>query len=300
LLSIEQSPAHTFPSPITGTLHGGTTLTLNIFKMRTINGVPIQVTAVLATGPLNLGQVNATGTLFGPRPWTDFNHNFLPDCDLANPAAQGECGAVSGASRAITLVAQLVPGWPQLTGLTLQKPTIAGCLPVTGSVTVSSPAPAGGGVLSLSELLVSASVPSTVKIAEGATSRKFKVTTTPVVVEETGEVSATFGLTTLTVPLTARPMTVLSVSLTPSPVVGGNPVTGTVKLECKAEPAVLVELGSSNPAVADPTVPSVLVAAGSQTAPFTVNTSAVAKKTTVEITAEANGLATTKKLKVTP
>ena len=39
--------------------------------------------------PINLLVVSATRT------WTDLNGNFLPDCDLAAPQAQPECGALS-------------------------------------------------------------------------------------------------------------------------------------------------------------------------------------------------------------
>ncbi len=36
------------------------------------------------------------------RPWTDSNHNFAPDCNLMNPAANGECGPWSSAGFAST------------------------------------------------------------------------------------------------------------------------------------------------------------------------------------------------------
>jgi hypothetical protein len=193
------------------------------------------------------------------------------------------------------------PTGPQLTGLTLKKPTVAGCKPVVGTVTLSAPAPAGGLVVSLGETFASASVPASLAIPAGATSRTFKVTTAAVGVPEAGTVSATLGATTLTAPLTVRPISVLSVTLTPNPVVGGSPVGGVVKLECKAQPAaILVTLGSTNAGVAGPTVPNVLVAQGTQTAPFSVATTPVGATTKPKITATANGLTKAKPLTVTP
>jgi len=42
---------------------------------------------------------NPTNTLatVSSRSWNDSNHDFVPDCVLANPAASGECGALSNA-----------------------------------------------------------------------------------------------------------------------------------------------------------------------------------------------------------
>jgi hypothetical protein len=188
-----------------------------------------------------------------------------------------------------------------LTSLTLKKPIVAGCKPVVGTVTLSAPAPAGGAVVTLSETLASGSVPASVTIPAGATSKTFKVTTTARADAEAGTVSATYGGTTLTKPLTVRPMSVLSIPITPTTLVGGGISSGVVKLECKAGPGpILVEFGSTLPAVAGTTVPNVLIPVGVQTAPVTVTTSPVTKTTKPKITATANGLTKSKTLTVTP
>src|SRR5260370_19590151 len=32
------------------------------------------------------------------RTWNDVNHNYVPNCDLRNPAANGECGAIDNSA----------------------------------------------------------------------------------------------------------------------------------------------------------------------------------------------------------
>jgi hypothetical protein len=111
----------------------------------------------------------------------------------------------------------------------------------------------------------------------------------------------TIGGDSLTQPLTVRPMALASIALAPTSVVGGNAVAGTVKLACKAGPGdILVELGSTNAAVANPTVPSVVVPAGTQTMPFSVMTAPVATTTKPKIRGSANGVTKSKTLTVTP
>jgi hypothetical protein len=192
-------------------------------------------------------------------------------------------------------------GDPTLTSLTLKKPVVAGCKPVVGTVTLSAPAPAGGAVVTLSETLTSGSVPASITIPAGATSKTFKVTTTARGDSEAGTVSATYAGTTLTKPLTIRPMSVLSIPITPTTLVGGGISSGVVKLECKAAPGpILVEFGSTLPDVAGTTVPNALVPVGVQTAPVTVTTSPVTATKKPKITATANGLTKSKTLTVTP
>lgn len=102
-------------------------------------------------------------------------------------------------------------------------------------------------------------------------------------------------------PLTVRPMVPTAVTLSPTAVVGGQPTTGTVKLECKAGPGpVTVALSSSNDAVAHPVAPTVVVPQGVQTATFAVATNTVLAKSSATIRAAAHGVTRSKLLTANP
>jgi photosystem II stability/assembly factor-like uncharacterized protein len=188
-----------------------------------------------------------------------------------------------------------------LSDLTLKKSETAGCLSVSGTVTLSEPAPAAGIVVRLADTLAAASTPATVTIPAGATTKTFAVKTTPVALTEIGTVRATLGPVTLSRPLAVRPIGMLSVALAPTPVVGGLPVNGIAKLECKAGPGpIVVDLASTNPAVAHPTVASIVLPVGTQTGAFVVETTSVAVTTKPAIRATANGITKSKTLVVNP
>ena len=147
-----------------------------------------------------------------------------------------------------------------LASLTLSKAEVAGCKSVTGKVTLSSPAPVEGTIVTVTDTLTAATSPLPVKIPSGATTKSFVIKTVPVSVSEGGTVSATVGTTTLSQPLTVRPIGPTSVTLSPISVAGGQPVTGKATLECKAGPGpVMVDLSSNNPAVASPVAASIVV-----------------------------------------
>ena len=184
--------------------------------------------------------------------------------------------------------------------LTLAKSATAGCLSVSGKVTLFGAAPAGGVVVTLGDTLVSATMPATVLVPAGATSKTFTVKTVPVLTSESGAVSATLDGKTLSQNLTVRPMGMLSLVLSPTAVVGGTSVNGTAKLECKAAPGpVTVDLSSSKPAVASPAATSIVVPQGLQSVPFDVATNPVLAKTTATVSGTANGITKSKVLNVT-
>ena len=191
---------------------------------------------------------------------------------------------------------------PANPGLELTQTTVAGCKSVTGRVNISSPAPAGGLVVNLSDRLKSASTPASLTIPAGATSKSFYITTRPVFGMQTGTISATFGGKTFRSPqLIVRPMGLVSLTLSAPTVVGGTKVIGTAKLECKAGPGpVTVRLGGNRPAIASPVAVSLVIPQGVQSETFDVTTSAVGFQRTVWIFGTANKITKSKWLRLTP
>jgi hypothetical protein len=187
-----------------------------------------------------------------------------------------------------------------LASLTLKTSAVSGCKSVTGTVRLAGVAPVEGIVVQLTDTLASASTPASVKILAGTSSRTFTIKTVPVVDAETGSISATLGAITLNQDLTVRPMGLYSMSLSPTSVAGSNPVAGTVRLDCSAAPGpIAVELGSSNALVATPLIQTVFVAQGLKSATFDLVTTPVTAKTSVTITAAANGTSRSRTLTVT-
>jgi photosystem II stability/assembly factor-like uncharacterized protein len=196
---------------------------------------------------------------------------------------------------------QVSPSSVALSSLTLKKSIVAGCLSVSGSITLSEPAPAAGIVVQLSDTIAAAQTPATLTVPAGLSTKTFTVKTVPVSASESGNVQAALGSVVRSQPLTVRPMGMLSVALVPSPVVGGSAVAGTAKLECKAGPGpIAVDLASSNVTVANPTTARVTVPAGVQTAAFSVATSPVPASIRATVSATANGITKQKVLTVLP
>lgn len=186
-----------------------------------------------------------------------------------------------------------------IASFTLSRSTVAGCKNVTGRITLSSAAPAGGMLVTINETLAAATAPLAVTVKAGATIKSFPIRTSAVASSETGTVSATLGSQELTRELSVRPIGMQSVALSPSLVTGGEPVVATAKLECKAAPGeIVIELSSSNPAVAQPGTATVVVPAGTQSVPFAVGTAPVAATAKPKIRAEANGILKSRTLTV--
>jgi hypothetical protein len=186
-----------------------------------------------------------------------------------------------------------------LAGFKLKRSLIAGCKTVSGAVTLSAPAPAMGAVVSVTDTLAAATVPMTVTVPAGATTKSFSIKSVPVSDSQSGTVSVSLAGKTISQPLTVRPIGLASVTLTPTSVAGSQPVTGKATLECKAGPGpITVDLSSKNAAVASPVAASIVVPQGLQTATFDVATNPVLATTKATISGVANGITKSKVLTV--
>ena len=180
-------------------------------------------------------------------------------------------------------------------------PTVVGCLNATGKVTLAAPAPAGGVTVTLHSDSPNVIVPASLFLTAGALVKGFAIKTSPVAARETATIAAIAPGESASATLTLKPMGPQSVALFPNPVVGGNPVAGTVTLRCPAGPGdILVALSSSLPWLAVPTEPTVRVPAGTQSVPFDVTTTPVDTVRKPTIAAKANGIRREKMLTVNP
>jgi hypothetical protein len=190
---------------------------------------------------------------------------------------------------------------PSAPRLSVNKSIVPGCRSVIGKLQLANPAPAGGRVVSISCTLVSATTPASVTVPAGATTITFSIKTKPVTTLESGTISAHVGGTVLTRKLSVRRIGMLSVGLVPTSVTGTHRVAGTAKLECKAAPGpIMVNLASSNSAVAHPVAASIVVPQGLQSVSFDVVTNQVLSPRKVAISGTANGITKSKMLTVTP
>lgn len=179
-----------------------------------------------------------------------------------------------------------------LSGLAVQPASLTGGAGATGSVLLSAPAPAGGAQVALGSSHPAVLVPSSVGIAAGATSASFAITTTAVTAPVTASVMASYAGVSKSASLTLQPAaaaTLAALSLQPTRVVGGQPATGQVSLSAPAPAGgLVVQLASSNTVLA--TVPaSVTVAAGANSASFTIRSAPTRRNRYVTISATAGG-----------
>jgi len=185
----------------------------------------------------------------------------------------------SGSSRNATLAV----GRLALQSVWLGIGSLPGGVPLTGLVTLTVAAPAGGVTVSLTSSSPAAVVPARVTVAAGNASQAFDITTVNAPPTTTVTITATYAGNIQTAAFTVIALpSIASFSCTPSTVAGGNPMqcTGTL-----ANPAPVggwqLALSSSDSSA---TLPSTVnVPASSLTFHFEVTTAPVSTSTAVTI-----------------
>ncbi len=220
-----------------------------------------------------------------------------------SPVAVSTSVTVSAAYGGVTRSASLTVDPIGVTALTLNPMTVAaGATSTLNTVTLNSPAPAGGAVVNLtSSDPAIASVPASVTVPQGATVSPAFTITTGASPGASATITAAYNGTTVSGVLTVGSLTMSSVSVSPASVVGGATLSvNSVSLNGPAPTGgVSVALTSSDPAVAS--VPSsVTVLQGSTSAPFSIVTSSVSAATTVMISASYGGVTRSASLTVNP
>ena len=183
-------------------------------------------------------------------------------------------------------------GQASLNSLGLNPLTVIGGQTATGTIALTSPAPSGGALVTLSSANPAATVPSSVTVPANSSSTNFTINTTSVSATTAGNITATYAgvsKSTALVVNAAAPATLSSVTLNPSMVVVGSSSTGTVNLTSPAPTGgAVVTLASSNSTRAS-VPPSVTIPAGASSATFNVATT-VNRKTSVNIAATYGGV----------
>jgi hypothetical protein len=189
--------------------------------------------------------------------------------------------------------------------LTFSPEAVTGGDPTTATVTLTGPAPSGGATITLSSANPQrVQVPTSVTVPAGATSASFSVTTSATAFQWPITVAAVRGTADLFSQLLVNPsggVTLKSFTISPTSIVaGGSPATATITMTGTVTGSfdAPISLSSSNPSVVG--VVSQTVPVGSSSVTFQLFGQAVAKKTTVTITAAYDTVQKSATLTVSP
>lgn len=184
---------------------------------------------------------------------------------------------------------------PQVSTLVLNPTTISTGETSTGTVTLATPAPAGGTLVTLSQNgQTFLNVPANITIPAGQTIGTFPITTTNVVVTGTFQITASSSGVTKAAYLDVT-WQIENLALPPK-IPGGATVSGAVTLSAPApQGGAVVNLSSTDPATAG--VPaSITVPEGEQSANFTASTGSISQQKSITISGEHAG--TTKQIAI--
>ena len=192
---------------------------------------------------------------------------------------------------------------PKVTSVTVASANVASTATTTGTVTLSTNAPVGGKVVTLSSSITGvATVPVSVTVPAGTRTATFTITAGTVAANTAVTITASTNGSSGTAAITVTPpvAALSTVTTNVAAATGGVAVTGTVTLT-RAAPTggAVVTLASSSTTIG--TVPaSVTVAAGATTATFAITTRTVTAASTLTVTGTYLGVAKSASITVNP
>jgi hypothetical protein len=182
-----------------------------------------------------------------------------------------------------------VPG--PVASVSVQPASVAAGSTSTGTVTLSSPAPAGGRVVTLGAAQGQIVIPSTVTVRKGRTQASFKISTLSIGATTTVRIYASVaGQGVRTVLTVVAPASLSSYTIAPASVRGGGSAIGTITLTSPAPASGAVVTISSSSSIAI-LLATVTIPAGATSVSFGIGTRPVTASTTVYTTA-AYGIGT--------
>lgn len=186
--------------------------------------------------------------------------------------------------------------------VTLDGANVVYCRPVNATVSLPAPAPSGGATFFVTSSLPAVAAPPSVTVPEGATSTTFGLTTSAIDSQQTGKISILddVGNVLSQASLKIRPAIPSRITVSANPMQHTTSQAVTVNLICPAGPSgVTATLSTTNESVAWFVEDSVSFAPGESSQPATVESSAVASATVVNIQALANGVSNTSTIALT-
>jgi hypothetical protein len=193
--------------------------------------------------------------------------------------------AYNGVAKTATLTVN--PAGPAaLAGVTMNPATVIYGANSTGTVTLTSAAPAGGAAIALTAANTSGfTVPPSVTVPVGATTAQFTVGT--YWFPATTTITATYNGVDKTATLTSVNATVIGLTCAPNPVIAGNPATCTVTMNGIVPSDTPVSVLSDQPFFLPDASGWLTVPAGAVSAAFSITTTLVPAQIVAHISASA-------------
>ncbi len=279
------------------TVYGGSATVLTATVTIELPAPAGGMSVALSSGSPTFASVPASTTIAGGQTKATFPvTHYAVNNDKAAAIRATSGGLTKGASLSVRTAI--------ITSVTISPRAVIGgsTTVVNGTVNINTAAASAGAAVTLSATpAILTFTPVTVQVPTGQKAANFSLTAQSVSVDTVVTVKATrFGVEQTTT-LTVKPPVIISLTLSPTSVVGGSGtlVQGVVTLNGKAPTGgLVVNLSSSSSSASGGVKKTVL--AGSKSATFTITHSAVASQVIATITATTGAVSKSKTLTIKP